>query len=202
MPVVELTDEHFQFANKILCVRIPKYCVVLFKLDGCGGCNTFFPIYNKLSTINSGIHFTILNLSVDSNKKVGIMSRNSSTPIEQVPHIIFYVDGKPKAVYRGRKNLESFQSFLSKAIKKWPASEGSSFMPSYSNPPNRGQAGFSRHPTESQRHVYMPDVAKPNASKGGYAVMGGVDEDDDEKLLIPDTITPHNVPWEGKYADV
>lgn len=80
--------------------------------------------------------------------------------------------------------------------------------------PQQGQAGYNQQhgpqqptPQDGQSKTWMPEIGKaPNMQgvikgSGGseYAYLNDVEEDDAEKLMLPNQVTPHNVPWEGSY---
>jgi hypothetical protein len=82
----------------------------------------------------------------------------------------------------------------------------------YSHPaiaPRQGQAGYSQARNSGEKY-YAPEIDKgPNMRgvlKGDqnsqYAHLNDIDEEDEEKMLIPKQVTPHNVPWESTYKKI
>jgi len=83
----------------------------------------------------------------------------------------------------------------------------------YSQPqmgPQQGHAGFSQsHGPQPQGKAksWQPEIGNaPNmqgiikgSSNTQYAYLNDMDEEDDEKLLLPNQVTPHNIPWESGY---
>ena len=73
---------------------------------------------------------------------------------------------------------------------------------------------YHQHPQQQQtdgadqNKIWMPEIGKApsmaGALKGGssnvqYAYLNMADEEDVDKLLLPDSVTPHNEPWTSGY---
>lgn len=210
MPIYKLSDDNFDLVGrqkKTLVINVPGVILVFFKMNGCPGCETFQPILERLAGIDTRLNYGVINIS--DNKKVVQKSRETDkTVINTVPFIIFFVDGRPKAIYRGKRNVSSIQSFIGKMLSG-PRS-APSFMPagerSYTQP---GHAGFSGHqPISPGGKAWMPEGLKKPSSMSGvvkghssYAQLGDLEDEDDQKLLIPAEVTPHNLPWESRKYD-
>ena len=169
----------------------------------------------------------IINLT--GARDVISMSRLTSTPIQTVPSIMLYFNGRPLAKFTGKKNVPALQSFITKALqhapqttmKAPPPSQGG-FMPQqhgmygsggYHHPqlaPQQGQSGINQQggPHQSGRSKFwMPEIGKAPSLNGvvkgdgtnQYAYLNDLDEEDEQQLLLPGQVTPHNVPWESNY---
>ena len=226
MSVQNLTSQNFQVVGRsrqTLNINLDGYVLVFFKMDGCTGCAAFEPQFYQLANAERGINYAVANLS--SNREIIAMSRTTSTSIQTVPYIVLYVNGSPFAKYNGKKNVQALRSFIKKALSQAPASQ-SSFVPrqqpapgaqpgmygsgSYQHPqmaPAQGHAGYNQ--AQQPGKVWMPEMEKKpsmsGALRGGesqYAHLNDIDEEDEERLLLPGQVTPHNVPWESNYRKV
>lgn len=165
--------------------------MVFFKITGDENCLTFDPVFAKFSTTDPSIVCAVLD--VKNNPEVTKNARNSSTPITGVPTLLLYINGNPHAKYGGSRNLQSIQAFVNKALESTrpPAQTniyggpGAPSDPRFSNMPDIGKA-------PSMKRVLKADPrSNPNF----------VDEDRDEKLMVPDSVTPWNVPWETELKE-
>ena len=75
-------------------------------------------------------------------------------------------------------------------------------------PPLQGGQGGPGPSPQGKDKFWMPELGKTptmtGALRGGagtekYAYLGTVDDEDDEKLLTPDHVIPHNEPWMSQY---
>jgi len=200
MAVQEATANDFRLLHGVMTINRPGYTLVFFKMTGCAGCNAFAPIFSDLSVTAPGIdHFVTINVSTYRN--VVAMSRDTKTPIQIVPLIILYIDGKPYAKYTGKKSLPDVLSFITKNTE----SKSHGFMQNPAHraqpppqPQQRGMYGQSQY-THPAMHPDMQGVRQPTRPQQQYAQMGEPEDEDEEKLLVPNQVTPHNVPWEGNY---
>lgn len=212
--------------NKSLGINIQGPVLVFFKMQTSDPSNEFEPIFTKLAGIDNRVSYGILDVVL--NKDVIIWSRSTSTPIQVVPVLILYINGRPFAKFSGTKNIPSLQSFITQALQTIPAGnnqqkpfmqnmgQSNMYGPSSSGAPsdprysmaNQGQypGGPPSHPNPGQPKNMpnlgtapsMKGVLKGNGSTPGYTSGGGyVEDDDDSRLMVPDTVTPWNAPWEA-----
>jgi len=227
MSIYQLSSANFTvtgFQRKSLDINVPGPVLVFFKTTNCEGCNAVTPIFNELSRNERGINYGII--SVDIHRDVVQMSRQTSAAISSVPFFILYIDGKPLAKYTGKKDVMSMRSFIVKAMQsiqsRAPDISQSTVIPQlpptggggmygnggYSHP-NLAPPTYSNNPGARQNdsQYHMPEIGNApnlkNVIKGGntsqYAYLNDVEEEDEEKLLVPNMVTPHNVPWESSY---
>lgn len=211
MSVDQLSSQHFQVVGtkkRTLNIQVPGNVLVFFKMQNCPGCAQFEPVFHQLASQTPTIKHTVADLSY--NREIVVMSRQTNTPIEKVPFIMLYVNGRPHAKFNGKKNIPSLQNFITKALGAVPAPSRrpqSSFVqqpPGYAQQPP-GYAQQPQYPPQSSK-VYQPDLQMPKnmgsvrgSNAGGYKYMNDVEEEDDEKLEIPAQVTPYNTPWNTKY---
>lgn len=204
MAVQEATPNDFRLVqnggHNVMTINRRGYTLVFFKMTNCAGCDAFAPVFSELSVTAPGIdHFVSANVSAYRN--IVSMSRNTKTPIQTVPLIILYIDGEPYAKYTGKRTLPDVLSFITKNVKA--KSHGFMQNPAHlaqapPQPQQRGMYGQSQynHPV---MHPDMQGVRQPSRPQQQYAHMGEPEDEDEEKLLVPNQVTPHNVPWEGNY---
>jgi hypothetical protein len=65
-----------------------------------------------------GCNFAAVDLGVPQNRPVIKMSRQSITPLKNVPHIILYVNGRPYKLYEGEFHPDHLGGFIMKIIEQ------------------------------------------------------------------------------------
>lgn len=205
--------------TKTLGTNIPGNMLVLFKMTNCQNCATFEPIFVELANSDRRVSYGIANIS--NNTEIVKMSRETSTPIAAVPFLILYINGRPHAKFNGTKSVSNLQTFITKALQNIgsapqppPGAQNQQFMgqstnmyggynvakTSYGMVP--GHAGPT-HPQQQQRENYWkPEIGNAPSMNGvirGNMLGPQVEDEDDNKLLIPDTVVPYNTPWEVEY---
>lgn len=229
MTIYSLTSANFElsgFQRKTLdIVNVPGVILVFFKTTSCEGCRAVTPIFDELSQVEKSINYGVIY--VDQYREVVALSRQTTAPITVVPFFILYIDGKPLAKYKGNKDVTSMRSFIVRALQSRPPPNVSYSTPVSHNPPPPargggmyGSGGYS-HPQMNpnndggynntsmrgnQPSYHMPEMGNaPNVKDvvrgptSQYAYLNDVEEEDEEKLLVPQLVTPHNVPWESAY---
>lgn len=101
--LVQLTPDNFHVnsVDKTLCLgaRYLKHCFVMFMNDSCVYCKDVYPAFKALSNSpNINCMFAVMNVELD-DRKILTMSKYTSTPIEYVPYMIMYVDGRPHSQF-------------------------------------------------------------------------------------------------------
>jgi thiol-disulfide isomerase/thioredoxin len=94
----------------ILCNFIPGISLIMFYSNSCENCKNLIPIFKQLPGNISGCQFGLVNLS--QNKNIIEMSFNTITPIEFVPYIVLFNDGKPFIRYTGPHNIKCLTQFI------------------------------------------------------------------------------------------
>jgi thiol-disulfide isomerase/thioredoxin len=100
----------------VLCQCIPNISMILFYSTKCEHCKTLLPIFKKMPGHVGGCQFGIINLS--NNREVVKKSSESITPIEFVPYLVLYVDGKPYMRYNGPHDMNEISRFVMDVSKK------------------------------------------------------------------------------------
>src|SRR6185503_2433955 len=147
MSVQEATQNDFRLvstpAGNVLTINRHGNTLVFFKMDTCPGCEAFAPIFHNLSGSGGRINnFVMVNIS--RYRDIVSWSRNNTkTPIQNVPLIILYVDGKPYAIYKGKKTFQDVLSFINKSLENISPSQGFMQPPNYhQNAPSQQQRGM------------------------------------------------------------
>jgi hypothetical protein len=109
-----LTADDFQITKgikgNIMCTNIPGFSLILFYSTQCSHCQSLIPIFKSLPGTIGGCQFGMINVS--HNKKCIMMSRESIAPIEVVPYIILFINGKPYMRYQGPHNSQEISRFI------------------------------------------------------------------------------------------
>jgi hypothetical protein len=198
--------------QKTLGINLPGNVFVFFKMQGCDNCAQFDPIFAALSRSEGRVSCAILDIT--QNRDVVLWSRNTSTPITAVPVLVLYIDGRPHAKFNGTRNILSIQAFITKALQQKPVgSSQQQFMP-HQPPSHQGQSnmygggyaggGNPGGATQSSGKPYMPEIGTAPSMKGiikGYAAGANVEDEEESRLLLPDTVIPHNAPWEAELHE-
>ena len=66
--------------------------------------------FKQLPRYIQGCKFGMLNIS--KNHKLVEIAKNTIAPLEYVPYIILYTNGKPFMRYEGNPNIESIKQFI------------------------------------------------------------------------------------------
>lgn len=99
----------------IMCTDMTGISIILFYSNQCVYCQQMIPMYKRLPGMINGCHFAMVNLSV--NSRVVQMAKTTIAPIQYVPMIVLYVNGKPFMKYNGPNNAESICQFVIEASK-------------------------------------------------------------------------------------
>ena len=205
MSVHQLSTQNFYVVGnqrQSLNIDYSGNVLVLFKVQECQGCAAFEPVFLQLSREEKRASIAILDLTY--NREIVHMSRHTTTPIQKVPKLILYVQGRPHARFKGDKTLQSLRNFITDALQvtQQQPSQQHTFVQQqpqqnlYGGPPPQGRA------------AYMPDIQPPKQAINMAQGIGGhahpsmqqqCDPDDTECLMIPDQIIPHNMPWESDF---
>jgi len=115
MSLYSLTDSNFQLllsksGSKILCTGIQGISLILFYTPDCQYCPDVKDKFRALSQNIKGVHFAICNLR--QCLKVLQLSKESTTPFQNVPDILCYINGKPYCKYEGEHTIRGFKEFL------------------------------------------------------------------------------------------
>ena len=191
--------------RKVLSINVPGVILVFFKMDGCGACNQFMPIFQQLSQQDRRVKFAIANLS--GNREIIGMSRETNTPIHNVPDFIFYSNGRPIAKpAKTDFSLNGLKSFIGKALN------ASSHQTQQQHPQYSQQQQYSQQSQGlyGRGQGFQPESNQPQQRglKGQqrntpYQVLGsGVDDEEDDKLIIPKGIIPKSAPWLAVYKEL
>lgn len=117
--IIKLRSDDFNIeqGNKgsVLCNGIKGLSLCLFWSPECNICKILEPSYRKLPSIINNCRFCSINIS--DNKNVISLSRETIAPIEFVPYIVFYVNGRPFLQYDDEANIEKLLNFIVYATK-------------------------------------------------------------------------------------
>lgn len=122
-----------------------KYSIVMFYTDQCDQCKIIKPIL--LSFVgNPTIQICMVNVYDPDSTNLIQLSQKTSTPLQHVPYIVFYINGIPFKTYDGGYNLRDFQKFvqnvMTEAFKVKDASEISEIPPYTIGRPNAAKVCY------------------------------------------------------------
>ena len=96
--------------GNILCSNIPGFSLILFYSTQCHHCNKLIPIFKSLPGTIGGCQFGMINVS--TNKKCVKMAKNTIVPIQYVPLLILYINGRPFIKYNGHYEQNDIKTFI------------------------------------------------------------------------------------------
>jgi hypothetical protein len=99
----------------VLCVPIQGFSLMLFYSEKCKFCRDLIPIFKKLPGTVGGCQFGMIN--VNANKNCIEMSKKTIAPIQYVPYIVMYSDGKPCMTYKGPQDADIISRFVVEVAK-------------------------------------------------------------------------------------
>lgn len=102
--------------GNILCNEIPGLALILFYSTECVHCHNLIPMYKTLPGSVNGCQFGMINVS--TNKKCVMLSKDTLCPIEYVPLIILYADGRPYMRYNGPPDSGEIKKFIMEVASK------------------------------------------------------------------------------------
>lgn len=108
--------------GKILTTNISGFSLVLFYSTQCVHCQNFIPVFKKLPSSIGGCQFAMINVS--QNRDCVTMSRETITPITEVPYILLYIDGKPYMRYKGPHEMSKISTFIMEVVKNIQENKG------------------------------------------------------------------------------
>lgn len=205
--------------QKSLGINLGGNVLVFCKMQKCENCEKFEPIFYQLPLKNNKVTYAIIDIS--QYREVIEMSRGTNTPIQAVPLLILFINGRPHAKFNGTIHIQSIDNFINKALANAPPEYNTTgYQPhqsqqqqqaQYNTGISQGHSGFNpqiegRYTTPppgvpGSNKVYMPDIGKSPSLhgivKGAKPNFNQVEDDDENKMLIPDSITPYNTPWEN-----
>ena len=220
MSLYKLGSQNFQLVGSqnplVLTVSVQEPIFIMFKLQGCQGCQALEPVFSQLANTDRRVSYGICDLT--ENKSVAQMSKSSTTHIQKVPSFILYTQGRPRAKFvNAEKKLNDFINFLSGTLAQ--LQQQPQQQPQMINAPLPQQNFVQQNMYGGQASngpQHVPDM--PNAPRGYNKMMNGgshptaqnsvhpsmkqCDPDDAECLATPQDLIPHNMPWEDKFRQL
>jgi thiol-disulfide isomerase/thioredoxin len=94
-----------------------KFSIVLFYTDECEQCKFVKPILLAFVG-NPTIQICMVNVYDPDSTNLIQMSQKTTTPLQHVPFIIFYINGIPFKKYDGGYNFKDFQKFVTDVMEE------------------------------------------------------------------------------------
>jgi thiol-disulfide isomerase/thioredoxin len=118
-PIIKLRTEDFSIEQgsrgAVLATHIKGLSLAMFWSPGCPICVQLEPRYRTLPQMFKNIKFLMLN--INENKNIIELSRQTIAPIEFVPYIVFYVNGRPFLQYDDELNFDKLVNFVRYSVK-------------------------------------------------------------------------------------
>lgn len=116
-----LEDKNFylskgQGGKVLLSTNVEGVSFVFFFSTKCPNCSPGLDIFRRLKDKFTSIKFCVIN--INENPSVIQKSAQSCTPIEYVPYLILYYNGKPFLRYDGDIVLDHLVKFLVEVMKR------------------------------------------------------------------------------------
>lgn len=92
-----------------------RYSIVLFYTDDCPECKILKPVLLRFVG-HPDIQVCFLNVYDPDSPTIIEKSRKTSTPLEHVPFVVFYINGVPFKTFDGEYNFQDFQKFIKNVI--------------------------------------------------------------------------------------
>lgn len=102
--------------GSILCNKIPGFSLILFYSTQCSHCIQLIPTFKSLPGTIGGCQFGMINVS--TNKRCVKMAKNTIVPIQYVPLLILYINGRPFIKYNGRYESNDIKTFILEVANK------------------------------------------------------------------------------------
>lgn len=118
MTIVYVQPDNFFVSSQTneLCHIVRGFSFVLFTSKQCVFCKDIEPVFRNLSNHIDGC--TFIEMDVDQQRqKIRTIAAGSTTPINYVPYLLFYINGRPTARYVPEEqapqlNFEQMKQFL------------------------------------------------------------------------------------------
>lgn len=178
----QLTDNYFESPDgKVMYLKMQGVVFVLFKSPTCHYCTEAMNSFQQLARTENKLKFAIVDVSKYRN--IIRTAINSTTPIKNVPTLIFYVNGRPQANYKGPRDVMSIKQFLNKIFTDLQ------MQPQQGQPPQH----------RSQSQVHMPkfeDTFQPKVQPNTLSNQ----TNQEEGLIMPKSVVPHNEPYLARFS--
>ena len=119
MSIIKLRSDDFFIENgtkgPILCNGIKGLALTMFWSPNCNICRSLEPLFRRLPQMINNCKFCFLN--INENQNIIGLSKETIAPIEFVPYIVFYVNGRPFLQYDDEPTLDRLASFVQYATK-------------------------------------------------------------------------------------
>lgn len=105
----------------IMCNAIRGISLILFYSTKCSYCQNLIPIFKRLPGSVGGCQFGMINIT--NERDIIRMSAQTVAPIQYVPLIILFVNGKPFIRYDGPHEENDLRNFLMDVTRKLQAKD-------------------------------------------------------------------------------
>jgi thiol-disulfide isomerase/thioredoxin len=117
--IISLRTDDFQLDHGtkglVMCTGIKGVSLVMFYSMSCPICVQLLPDYKRLPQLINGCRFCVVN--VNQNADIIEMSNQTIAPIEVVPYLILFINGRPFLQFDDEPVLHRLVSFLQYSLR-------------------------------------------------------------------------------------
>jgi len=176
-PIYLQNDDFFvdqsQPDRKVLCNYQKGVCFTLFYSVNCKHCDTLLPEFKKLLVVFPGTKFAIVNL----NRSPEIIRKSVDTilPIDQVPFVVLYYNGRPVIHYQEGNTLKDMVDFLKEALPRFAQQKSFVTAPT-------AQTAYASNPAQQQQGGNMPATGNPQELNNNMGIPYNLICDDEKGI--------------------
>ena len=200
MSLVLLTDNDFRYIpdSKILTLDRPGPWVVFFYSQTNQACIGMRNTISIGCRNNPSIKFGMVDIAASANASRS--SFNSSTPINRVPMLIGYYNGRPRTrITKDDITQKELQDLINTTIQVGAESQQPSMAPSTAPSMNYQQMRPSAMSNFQETFSPVPSMTAATRRPSSMGTTDGLyAPGHDTRLNIPRDITPYTDPWSRK----
>ena len=218
--------------RKTMNISLPGNVLVFYKMQECQGCQAVEPIFHQLANVEHRVKYAICDLTnardviaMSHQTKTQIQKvPHIILYINGRPHARFRGDKNVPmlrsfiAKALAQAPTQQQQGFMQQQPGNMYGGGGGNYNqqqidsqtpPQYQRQQQQQQQGQGQG--QGKDKFWMPDIQKAPTMTGAlrdggsgtrYAYLGNVDDEDEDKLLVPDQVIPHNEPWMSQYKKI
>lgn len=167
MSLYQLDYNHFSKNGDQLIINMDGATLVMYTAENCVYCKQFENEFKMLPNSVNTVNFAICSLD-GPNRQIAQMSKGTTSPIANVPCFIFYSNGIPTALYKGKRTRNDIIAFLQEMMKNH---QGSFARPPRPQQPPSQQQMPQPPPQQQEKPKY---IVNPNSGVKEYETSYGL----------------------------
>ena len=201
LTISDFSENRSNTGKRTIMLNRPGKWFVFFSTNVCGWCEQFSKEYPKLPLEEKKVNYGRCTVNEGGENSVAAKMKNSSTPINNVPYFLMYIDGKPKVSYKGVRKVKEIKEFINEYLEKYAVDQSRRVVVS-SRTSHTSQASnsYGVHPPQVRRAPMMKydfTVPKEYYPEGYKAGEGNPDMGayKGNMLSLPREVRPWNEPY-------